>query len=118
MTAPISKVPARTHGPSDSQVVARSLTTDVGVPPRDTPAPRTQSKLPTFVQGRVLARRYFVDEVFETTHDSTFLRAHDLELERVVLVRLLPRAEAPELIPERGHGWFRRLDHPLSGAGI
>jgi hypothetical protein len=39
-------------------------------------------------------------------------------LERVVLVRLLQRTEAPELLPERGHGWFRRLDHPLSGAGI
>jgi hypothetical protein len=118
MTAPISKVPARTHGHSESQVVARSFTTDAGVPPRDTPAPRSQSKLPTFVQGRVLARRYFVDEVFETTQQSTFLRAHDLELERVVLVRLLQRTEAPELLPERGHGWFRRLDHPLSGAGI
>ncbi|HKO90191.1 MAG TPA: hypothetical protein VJU61_03500 [Polyangiaceae bacterium] len=115
MTAP---TPARTPGSSDSQVVARNFASDAGVPSRDAPAPRAQSKLPTFVQGRVLARRYFVDEVFETTPTSTFLRAHDLELERVVLIRLLQRAEAPELLRERGHGWFTRLDHPVSGSGI
>jgi len=110
--------PARTPSPSDSQVLARNFASDVSVPSRDAPAPRAPSKLPTFVQGRVLARRYFVDEVFETTPLCTFLRAHDLELERVVLVRLLQRAEGSELSRERGHGWFTRLDHPVSGAGI
>jgi hypothetical protein len=115
MTAPTS---ARTPNPSDSQIVARNFASDAGVPSRDAAAPRAQSKLPTFVQGRVLARRYFVDEVFETTPVSTFLRAHDLELERVVLIRLLQRPDVPELTRERASGWFTRLDHPVSGAGI
>jgi hypothetical protein len=65
----------------------------------------------------VLARRFFVDEVFEFSRQSTFLRAHDLELERVVLVRLLPRPD-PDPTRERASGWFRRLDQPLSGSGI
>jgi hypothetical protein len=83
----------------------------------DAVAPRTQSKLPTFVRGRVLARRFFVDEVFEHSPQSTFLRAHDLELERVVLVRMLPRPD-PEPSRGRASGWFRRLDQPLSSSGI
>jgi hypothetical protein len=102
---------------SDSRVVARNVTADVGPRTSEQAAPRVQSRLPTFVQGRVLAQRFFVDEVFEVSSQSTFLRAHDLELERVVLVRLLPR---PEPDPGRGRtsGWFRRLDHPLNGSGI
>ena len=115
MTAPSS--PAWPHDSSDSAIVVRQVVPDTGLLNPDARAPRVQSKLPTFVRGRVLARRFFVDEVFEFTPQCTFLRAHDLELERVVLVRLLPR---PEPEPDRGSatGWFRRLDHPLSTAGI
>jgi hypothetical protein len=86
-------------------------------PPEQSP-PRTRSKLPTFIRGRVLANRFFVDEVFEVTPQSTFLRAHDLELDRVVLVRLKPRVGLVEPPRERARGWFKRLEHPLSSAGI
>jgi hypothetical protein len=113
MTAPIS--PAWANDSSDA-MVARHVAADTSLRNQDERMPRVQSKLPTFVRGRVLARRFFVDEVFEFTPQCTFLRAHDLELERVVLIRLLPR---PEPEPERGAaGWFRRLDYPLSTAGI
>lgn len=115
MTAPSS--PAWPLDSSDSAIVVRHVAADTSLLNPDARAPRVQSKLPTFVRGRVLARRFFVDEVFEFTPQCTFLRAHDLELERVVLVRLLPR---PEPEPDRASatGWFRRLDHPLSTAGI
>lgn len=115
MTSSISRAqPTRF---SDSRVVARNVAAEVGSRTPDPVAPRVQSRLPTFVRGRVLAHRFFVDEVFEVSPQSTFLRAHDLELERVVLVRLLPR---PDPGPTRGRssGWFRRLDHPLNGSGI
>src|SRR6185436_5302284 len=117
MSAPSSKLQALPNSSSDSQVIARSAGVDAGLVRPDERAPRPRSKLPTFVRGRVLARRFFVDEVFEFAPQSTFLRAHDLELERVVLVRLLPRRDAD---PSREHanGWFRRLDHPLSSPGI
>ena len=117
MTAPKSKLQALPNSSSDSQVFARSAAVDAGLVPRDERVPRAQSKLPTFVRGRVLARRFFVDEVFEFTPQSTFLRAHDLELERVVLVRLLPRPD-PDPSHEQVSGWFRRLDQPLSSPGI
>lgn len=116
MTAPISKRQTAPSSPSDSQVIARNVAT-AGLLPPDERAPQPRSKLPTFVQGRVLARRFLVDEVFEFTPQSTFLRAHDLELERVVLVRLLPRPD-PDPAGGRANGWFRRLDQPLSSAGI
>jgi hypothetical protein len=114
MTSPSQALLARF---SDSRVVARGAAGEVGSRLSDTVAPRVQSRLPTFVRGRVLAERFFVDEVFEVSPQSTFLRAHDLELERVVLVRLLPR---PDRDPTRARasGWFRRLDHPLNGSGI
>jgi hypothetical protein len=117
MTAPSSKLQALPNSSSDSQVIARSVAVDAGLVPPDERAQRAQSKLPTFVRGRVLARRFFVDEVFEFTPQSTFLRAHDLELERVVLVRLLPRPD-PDASREHASGWFRRLDQPLSSPGI
>src|SRR6185295_19063608 len=109
MTAPSS--PVWPHDSSDSAIVARHVAADTSLRNRDQRVPRAQSKLPTFVRGRVLARRFFVDEVFEFTPHSTFLRAQDLELERVVLVRLLPRPE-PDPTRPPASGWFRRLDHP------
>src|SRR6478609_762522 len=112
MTAPSS--PGWPRDSSDSAIVARHVA-DTSLRNQDQRVPRVQSKLPTFVRGRVLARRFFVDEVFEFTPQCTFLRAHDLELERVVLVRLLPRPEPNHAVAT---GWFRRLDHPLSTVGI
>ncbi|MEO8185390.1 MAG: hypothetical protein ABI895_41810 [Deltaproteobacteria bacterium] len=116
MTAPISKLPAWTQRSSDSQVILRDAGADAGLRPPEQPAAPAQSKLPTFVQGRVLAKRFLIDHVFEVTTQSTFLRAHDLRLERLVLVRLLPRSDAPT--PQRARGWFRRLDPPLHSPGI
>jgi hypothetical protein len=73
--------------------------------------------LPTFVEGRVLVGRLFVEEVFEVTPQSTFVRAHDLELDRVVLVRLRPRSDS-DANRESGRSWFQRLDHRLGSADI
>jgi len=116
MTAPISKLQAPTIRFSDSQVVIRDAGADASLQQSETPTPRAPSKLPTFVQGRVLAKRFLIDQVFEVTPESTFLRAHDLRLERVVLVRLLPRPDVPPR--ERARGWFRRLEPSFSSPGI
>jgi hypothetical protein len=114
MTSPLSQ--AWPNRSSDSGVVARHAT-DAGLLTADPSTPRAQSKLPTFVRGRVLARRFFVDEVFEFTPQSTFLRAQDLELERVVLVRLRPRRE-PDPAEPPASGWFRRLDQAVGSSGV
>jgi hypothetical protein len=116
MSALTSKLPAWTKSSSDSQVVLRDAGAGPGLRQPEEPAPRPPSKLPTFVQGRVLAKRFLIDHVFEVTSQSTFLRAHDLRLERLVLVRLLPRSDAATR--ERARGWFRRLDQPLGAPGI
>jgi len=116
MTAPLSKLPAWTQRSSDSQVILRDAGAAAGLRPPQEPAARVPSKLPTFVQGRVLAKRFLIDHVFEVTPQSTFLRAHDLRWERLVLVRLLPRSEAPT--EQRARGWFRSLEPPLRGPGI
>jgi hypothetical protein len=73
--------------------------------------------LPTFVEGRVLAHKLFVEEVFEVTPQSTFVRAYDLELDRVALVRLRPRSDS-DRNREPGRSWFQRLNHQLSSADI
>lgn len=116
MTAPIPTLRASTQSFSDSQVVIRDTRADADLPRPEDLGLRAPSRLPTFVHGRVLAKRFLIDQVFEVTSQSTFLRAHDLRLERVVLVRLLPRLEAPTV--ERARGWFRRLDHSLGSPGI
>jgi hypothetical protein len=116
MSASISKLRASTNSSSDSQVVIRDAEAGARLRQPEEPAPRAPSKLPTFVHGRVLAKRFLIDQVFEVTSQSTFLRAHDLRLERVVLVRLLPRLEAPT--DDRARGWFQPLDHSFNSPGI
>jgi hypothetical protein len=76
------------------------------------------SDLPTFVQGRVLAQRFLIEEAVETTTRSTFYRAHDLEAERLVLLRISPR---PPLAVVPGTGvqpFFVRHSQPLTGERI
>jgi serine/threonine protein kinase len=85
----------------------------------DLPSPslrKTASRLPTFVQGQVLAERFFVEEAFEATPHSTFCRAHDLEYDRVVLIKLLPRSDYGNTGPVTA--WFRRVPQPVTGTGI
>lgn len=115
MTAPITKRQAASN--HTSQIVVRQVSASAGSQTTE-PNPPPPSRLPTFVRGRVLAEHLLVDQVFEVTPHGTFLRAHDLERDQVVLVRLRPRRERSA--PDRGHvgGWFQRIDHPLSSAAV
>ncbi|MEY2934821.1 MAG: hypothetical protein RL033_5570 [Pseudomonadota bacterium] len=117
MRASASKLPAWIMSSSDSRVVVRDTTADAGLQPPDGPPLRGRSKLPTFVQGRVLAKRFLVDHVFEVTPQSTFVRAHDLRHESVVLVRLLPRGDV-DPTRERPRPWFRRLEPSIVSSNI
>ena len=116
MNAPISKRQVRSLDTASSQIVVRRRTGEARPPTPEAQPPRQRSRLPTFVQGRVLVGKLFVEEVFEVTPQSTFVRAYDLELDRVALVRLRPRSDSE---PNRaGRSWFQRLDHPLASADI
>jgi hypothetical protein len=117
MTAPFSKRSYSAPSASDSQVVVRDTRIDVASTASDMKPARTRSKLPTFIKGRVLARRFLIDHVFEVTSHGTFLRAHDLQFERVVLIRLQPRPES-DLPLDLLSGWFRRMDQPLLSSNI
>lgn len=116
MTAPITK-PQAASNHSSSQVVVRQVAASAASQATQA-SPPPSSRLPTFVRGRVLAEHLLVDRVFEVTPQGTFLRAHDLERDRVVLVRLRPRPERQD--PSRGPapGWFQRIDHPRSSAAV